>query len=119
MVALAVVALAVPALLLTLNQQIDGTAYLRDRSLARLVASNRLAELRLALRAGPQNLRGRISGSESMADRDWFWSIQSQATEVPNFTRVEVQVRTTEDPEASTLYTLVAYLPGTTPDAGG
>jgi type II secretion system protein I len=58
MVALAIVALALPALLLTLDQQIDGTAYLRDRSLAQIVASNRLTEVRLALRSGRQNLRG-------------------------------------------------------------
>ena len=46
MVALAIVALAVPALLFTLDQQIDGSSYLRDRSLAQIVAVNRLAELR-------------------------------------------------------------------------
>jgi general secretion pathway protein I len=110
MVALAVVALAIPALLFTLNQQIDGTAYLRDRSLAQLVASNRLAELRLSLRSGQQNLRGRISGSENMAGREWFWQIQSQSTEIPNFSRVELQIRAREDTDSTPLYTLVAYL---------
>ena len=42
MVALAVVALAVPALLFTLYQQLEGTEYLRDRSMASWVAANRL-----------------------------------------------------------------------------
>jgi general secretion pathway protein I len=110
MVALAIVALALPALLLTLDQQIDGTAYLRDRSLAQIVASNRLTEVRLALRSGRQNLPTRLSGSEEMADRDWFWSVQSQATEVPDFSRVEVQVRGSEAADAASLYTLVAFL---------
>ena len=49
MVALAVVAVALPALLLTLSQQIDGLRYLEDRSHAQWVAANRLAELRLVL----------------------------------------------------------------------
>ena len=36
MVALTVVAVTLPALLFLLSQQIDGTAYLRDRSVAQL-----------------------------------------------------------------------------------
>ena len=75
MIALAIVALSVPALLLTLNQQIDGTAYLRDRSLAQMVAANRLTELRLALRHGGQRLNGNLTGSETLADRDWYWTV--------------------------------------------
>lgn len=110
MVALAIVALAVPALLFTMDQQIDGTAYLRDRSLAQVVASNRLAELRLALRDGRQSLRGLTTGSEAMAGRDWYWQMQSQGTEVPDFSRVEVQVRTEEGADSSSLYTLVAFV---------
>jgi len=110
MVALAIVALAVPALLFTMDQQIDGTAYLRDRSLAQVVASNRLAELRLALRDGRRALRGVNTGSEIMAGREWYWRVQSQGTEVPNFSRVEVQVRTEEKADSPSLYTLVAFL---------
>lgn len=110
MVALAVVALAVPALLFTMDQQIDGTAYIRDRSLAQVVATNRLAELRLALRSGGQTLRGSNTGSEVMAGRDWFWRVQSQATEVPDFSRVEIQVRPVAGEAAPSLYTLVAFV---------
>lgn len=110
MVALAIVALAVPALLFTMDQQIDGTAYIRDRSLAQVVANNRLAELRLALRGGGQTLRGSTTGSEEMAGRTWQWRVQSQATEVPDFSRVEVQIRTQESDDGPALYTLVAFL---------
>ena len=39
MVALTVVAVTLPALLFLLSQQIDGTAYLRDRSVAQWVAA--------------------------------------------------------------------------------
>ena len=110
MVALAIVAIAVPALLFTLDQQIDGTAYLRDRSLARVVAGNRMNELRLALRAGQRRLRGNLSGSETLAGRDWFWRVSTTATQVGNFSRVEVAVRDREDERAAPLYTLVAFL---------
>ncbi len=110
MVALAIVAIAVPALLFTLDQQIDGSAYLRDRSMAQVVASNRLTELRLALRAGRRRLQGTLSGSETLADRDWFWQVRTIATEVPNFSRVEIEVRDRENDTAAPLYTLVAFL---------
>lgn len=110
MVALAIVALAIPALLFTMDQQIDGTAYIRDRSLAQVVANNRLAELRLALRGGGQTLRGSTTGSEEMAGRSWQWRVQSQATEVPDFSRVEVQIRTQQSDDGPALYTLVAFL---------
>ena len=43
MVALAIVAVAVPALLFALFQQLDGTEYLRNRSIANWVATDRLA----------------------------------------------------------------------------
>ncbi|MDP5054002.1 MAG: type II secretion system minor pseudopilin GspI [Congregibacter sp.] len=122
MVALAIVALAVPALLFTMDQQIDGTAYIRDRSLAQIVASNRLAELRLALQSGRQSLGGTSAGSEEMAGREWFWRVQSQATEVPDFSRVEIQVRAQRplaDDDVSPLYTLVAFLAARSDGAAG
>lgn len=119
MVALTVVALALPALLFTLDQQIDGSAYLRDRSLAQVVAQNRLAELRLALRSGRRELRGTLSGAEQMAQRDWYWRVESTATEVPGFSRVEVAVSLQEGPEAPRLYTLVAFLSGIDRGDGG
>ena len=110
MVALAIVAIAVPALLFTLDQQIDGAAYLRDRSLAQVVAGNRLSELRLALRGSDRRLQGELAGSESLAGREWYWRVQTTATQVPGFSRVEVVVRDREGEDAASLATLVAFL---------
>ncbi len=110
MVALTIVAVAVPALLFTLDQQLDGTAYLRERSLARLVAGNRLTELRLALRGGRGSLQRRLSGSDTLAERDWYWQIETTATEVPEFSRVEIRVSDREGENADSLFTLVAFL---------
>ena len=67
MVALAVVAVALPALLLTLSQQLDGLRYLEDRTHAQWVAANRLAELRLVVGAKGSLQTGRMSGTEEMA----------------------------------------------------
>lgn len=110
MVALAVVALSLPALLFALDQQIDGTAYLRDRSLAQLVASNRLSELRLGLRAGRPLPRGTVRGEEELMSRRWHWSLSATATDVPTFYRVEVRVRAAANADAPSLYRLVGFL---------
>ncbi|MEJ2530798.1 MAG: type II secretion system minor pseudopilin GspI [Halioglobus sp.] len=110
MVALAVVAVALPALLVSLNQQVDSTGYLRDKSMAHMVAANKLEEVRILARARESLLQGRDSGTEQMADRDWFWWVSSTPTEVAQFYRVEIDVGLSETQREQPLYTLVAFL---------
>jgi general secretion pathway protein I len=110
MVALAVVAVALPALLMSLYQQVDSTAYLRDKSMAHMVAANKLAELRIISRARQSLLRGRDSGVTEMADREWHWWIESRATEVDQFYRFEIRVAASVEERERPLHTLVAFL---------
>ena len=110
MVALAVVAIALPALLMSLYQQVDSTGYLRDKSLANMVAANKLTEIRIVSRASQSLLRGKDSGVSPMADRDWYWWLDSQPTEVENFYRVEITVALDEERREQPLHTLVAFL---------
>lgn len=110
MVALAVVAIAVPALLLTLSQQIDGTRYLQDRIQAQWIAANRLAELRLVAAAKGTLQTGLITGSEEMAGRIWYWWSESEGTQVPGFFRYEVTVSDSEDGFPTPLHVLDGYL---------
>lgn len=110
MVALAVVAVALPALLMSLYQQVDSTAYLRDKSLAQLVAANKLAELRILSRARQSLLRGRDSGVTELADREWYWWVESKPTEVEQFYRLEIRVAAEESERQQPLHTLVAFL---------
>ena len=110
MVALAVVAVALPALLLTLSQQLDGLRYLEDRTQAQWVAANRLAELRLVAGAKGSLQTGRVSGTEELAGRSWYWWSEGVETEVPGFFRYEIVVSDQEDGEASPVHTLDGYL---------
>lgn len=112
MVALAIVALALPALLVALSRQVDATGYLRDKSLAQMVAANKLAELRILSRARESLLEGSDSGVSEMAGRDWHWWLESQPTEVPAFYRVEIDVALDEQDRSAPLFTLVAFLNG-------
>jgi general secretion pathway protein I len=110
MVALAVVAIALPALLVTLYSQVDDTAYLRDKTLAQMVAANKLAETRLIVAATRQVAAGKSSGVETLAGRDWFWWLESTATPVDKFLRVEIRVALEESQIDSPLYKLSAFM---------
>ena len=110
MVALAVVAIALPALMFTLYQQTDGIEYLRDRSQAQMIAANTLSEVRLSSRARSSLFQGSESGVTEFAGRDWFWKVKSETTEVPQFYRIEISVGLGDDPEAQPLQSLVAFL---------
>lgn len=110
MVALAVVAIALPALMFTLYQQTDGIEYLRDRSQAQMIAANKLTEVRLNARARSSLFQGSESGVSEFAGRDWFWQVASEATEVPQFFRIEITVGLGDDPQAQPLQTLVAFM---------
>lgn len=111
MVALAVVALALPALMVTLSRQVDATAYLRDKSMAHAVAANKLAEARILAYARQDLLKGRDSGVTRMGERDWYWWMESTVTDVPLFYRVEIDVAAEEGDAEQPLYTLIAFLP--------
>ena len=112
MVALAIVAVALPAVLMSLYQQVDDTAYLRDKTLAHMVAENRLAEIRLVIGATRNLAAGKDSGLASMADRDWYWWVETKATEVANFFRIEITVSLEEEQREQPLYALTAFMSG-------
>ena len=110
MVALAVVAVALPALLLTLSQQLDGVRYLDDRAQAQWVAANRLAELRLILTAKGTLQNGTLSGTEELAGREWYWWSEGVETQLPGFFRYEITVADNESGRDTPLHTLDGYV---------
>lgn len=110
MVALAVVAVALPALMVALYQQIDATGYLRDKSMANLVAANKLTEVRILAHANKNLLKGKDSGMTEMGGRQWYWWIESKPTDVQEFYRLEIDVATAEEDAEQPLHTLVAFL---------
>ncbi|MCB1844262.1 MAG: type II secretion system minor pseudopilin GspI, partial [Halioglobus sp.] len=114
MVALAVVAVALPALLISLYQQADDTGYLRDKAIAHGVAVNKLAEMRLTVAASRSLQPGRTSGQTRMAERDWFWWIDTQPAPggIDQFYRTEIRVALEQARRDQPLYSLVAYMSG-------
>ena len=111
MVAMMVIGIAVPALLKALYQQVDATAYLRDKSVAQWVANNKLAEVRIELERSRVLFRGERTGEAEMGGRDWFWEMQTEETPVENFYRLEIRVGLLEpSEERAPMYTLVGFM---------
>jgi general secretion pathway protein I len=118
MVALMVIAIALPALLGALYRQVDGSAYLRDKSIAQWVASNTLTETRIQLARNKPLVPGKRSGVVAMAQRDWYWWLETTATEVEDFYRVEVKVAASEEAQDTPLIRLNGFALGPGSNAG-
>jgi len=118
MVALMVIAIALPALLGALYRQVDGSAYLRDKSIAQWVATNTLTQTRIQLARGAPLVPGKRSGVVTMAQRDWYWWLETTATEVEDFYRVEVKVAATEEAQETPLIRLNGFALGSAASAG-
>lgn len=114
MVALAIVAIALPALLTALYQQADDTAYLRDKSMAHLVAVNKLHQLRLVVANARQLRPLKDAGEAQLAERDWYWWVEvaNAPGGVPDFYRVEISVAANPERQDQPLYQLVAFMSG-------
>ena len=106
LVALFIVGLALPALLLAVDRVTDSTGHLRDKAIARWVASDRLTEARIN-RLGGQVLRGESSGEVEMAQQRWRWRLTARDTGIPGIQQLQVTVsKETGDP----LVTLIGAL---------
>ena len=113
MVALAVVAIALPALMFSVKEQLDGTAYVRDKTQAEWVASNKLTEIRLTNRSTGAVPGKKMSGRETLAGRDWEWIVNTKAFEqngMKELHAVEVQVREAGNKSDTPLVTLYGII---------
>lgn len=90
LVALAVMATMMTALVLASSSRVDSVSYMRDRTIATWIASDRLTELRLA----PQwPDTGTHDGEVEAAGRTWQWQAEISNTPDESIRRVEVIVR--------------------------
>jgi general secretion pathway protein I len=113
LVALAVIAIALPALLFGIMSNLDGTGHMREKVIAQWVASNRLAELRAVNFASGDVPAGKPSGKEEMAGREFYWTVRTKQfpqKEMKDMYGVEVTVRTSEDSKETPIVTMFGVL---------
>ena len=51
-------------------------------------------------------------GLATMADRDWYWWVETKTTEVEKFFRIDISIAAQEDDQSQPLYTLTAFISG-------
>lgn len=96
MIALLIVATALPALILLVMAQVDGAAHVRQKTYAMWIAENELT--RLNLLNNKKNfptfkLSEKDSGKVEMVGLQWQWQIESSKDErVPILLRVDIGV---------------------------
>jgi general secretion pathway protein I len=89
LVALAVLAIALTATARSLGAAVDTTAALRDRTLARWVAEDRLAQLELSKEWPDLDVK---DGEADMGGRAFHWRQETGVTPAARMRRVEVSV---------------------------
>ncbi|MDZ4260934.1 MAG: type II secretion system minor pseudopilin GspI [Pseudomonadota bacterium] len=102
MIALMIVAMALPALITLVLTQLDGSAAIRDKTYAYWVAENQLTRVRLLQQQKAKKaladykVPDKDAGTVDLAGMRWQWQMKTIAMEsmpVPGFKRIEVAVR--------------------------
>ena len=113
LVALAVLAIALTATARSLGAALNTAAALRDRTLARWVAEDRLAELELRREWPELDVK---EGDADMGGRAFHWRQETGVTPAARMRRVEVSVFLAGT--NSTLAKLTGFLEQTAPQSG-
>jgi general secretion pathway protein I len=95
MVALAVVAMALPAMLTLVMTQLDGTVSIREKTLAYWVAENELTRVRLQQHHfASLKLPEEANGTVNMGGIQWYWEMEAEKTKsvIEDFYRIDVTV---------------------------
>lgn len=100
MIALMIVAMALPALITLVLTQLDGSASIRDKTYAYWVAENQLTRVRLLQQQKAKKalmdykVPEKDAGTVDLAGLRWQWQMTTIAMEtIPGFKRIEVAVR--------------------------
>lgn len=114
MVAVAILALALPAMLYALMNQVDNTAYLRDKMFAQWAAENVAANVRLTNRATGKLTSKKQAGEEELGGRIWYWRLTAEEAAEEDFKgifRVDIAVFANKnDADEYALYRMTAIV---------
>ncbi|MFO1370372.1 MAG: type II secretion system minor pseudopilin GspI [Marinagarivorans sp.] len=109
MVALIIVAMAVPALLMRMQSMANSSIHNRNVTTAHWVAENRLVEVMLTREMERREPRGREGGDMMMSGNKWDWNVETVDTKNSEFPGFEMTVRAAPQGQ-ETLADLVVYL---------
>lgn len=93
LVALMIVAMALPALLMNIGSMSTSTLHSREVMIAHWVAENQLQEVMLTQKLQRITPSGRVADDVKMAGETWDYQIESEPTGLPGLLRLRVSVR--------------------------
>lgn len=106
LVALAVLGLVVVAVLKNNSAMIDNSIYLRDKTLAHWVATNKAAEMELS----PDWIKlGTEHGNVTFASRIWYWTVIGEKTPDEAVRKATIEIRE-EEKAPGALASLVIFM---------
>jgi len=109
MVALLIVAVALPALMFQLGTQLSSSGDLEARTIAGWVAQEELALRHLQAALGQVAGEGYTQGESEMANRRWLWQLTLEQTPVLGLVRHTIDVASASAPSV-TLSSFTVYL---------
>ncbi|CAH0992494.1 Type II secretion system protein I [Sinobacterium norvegicum] len=116
LVALVIIAVALPALSVAVQAQLRDTFHLEQRTYATWVASNVIEEMRYQLSQSNKPQDGQ-SDTVTLANREWRWQAEVEETEQKGFFKVSIGVALNDD-GGNDIVTLSYYF-GTKGGTGG
>jgi general secretion pathway protein I len=102
LIALAIISIALTAAIKAASQNIRGTTYLQDKTIALWTGQEVMNEVRLGILKLPEDSDGE-SGSLNMLGRDWFWRAADEATANARIRKLRVRVYASEPQDEDTL----------------
>ncbi|ROS01345.1 general secretion pathway protein I [Sinobacterium caligoides] len=112
MVALAIVAIALPALSISVQGQLQDTLHLESKTYATWVASNIAEQMRYNMaKSSPEMPEDDSGDTVTLAGREWRWHVDIEETEREGFFEAAIGVALNE-PDANDLVTLRYYFNG-------
>jgi general secretion pathway protein I len=93
MVALLIVAVALPALLMRIGGMATAAHQSRDTAVAYWVAENKLQDIYITQALQNTVPRGRQSDTVEMANQKWEWITDTEETALPGVLRIRVSVK--------------------------
>lgn len=111
LIALAIVAIAMTAIIKATSQNIRGSTYIKDKTIAMWVGQQVLNEARIGL-LQPSKDSEKLKAKTKMLNADWYWDLSQSETPNKRIKKVEVRVFTHEvdnDDESPTI-TMETYI---------
>lgn len=108
LIALAIVAIALPALVTRVQSVSDNTGYIEEKSYAYWVAQNKLEELMIDYRLKQTFPKTKRHEVIEYAGQEWYWEAETVAVGEGNMYRLEVRVGRDEDNIVASLFGAVS-----------